>query len=187
MNLRGTFDPQSGLLENHVQEMIQKRIKLRNELKELERELEKHVFTLKHFMAIQGYKKIELQGLHFSYSYPRIYLKLNRPKKELAMKYPELFDRISGYERLTISLASQTSEKIRSIEQYDLDVQRAGLKLKFQGIRASEGENAQSEEEAADDYHQDTSKNNNSKEFQYYEGNDWDRVDHKEIDYGDDY
>ncbi len=71
-----TFDPQTRLLQTDVKELLQKQVTLKKEIAMIERRLEGHVVDMKKFMANNGYKKIELQGLRMTYSYPRKYYQM---------------------------------------------------------------------------------------------------------------
>ena len=135
-----TFDPQTRLLQTNVKELLQKQVTLKKEMAMIERRLEGHVVEMKKFMANNGYKKIELQGLRMTYSYPRKYYKMIKAKQEVVKEHPELFEERIGHEKLRIASAKQDEETMKELEVHDREIQKEGLRLLVELARDREPE-----------------------------------------------
>ena len=124
-----TFDPTTRLLQTNVRELLQKQVTLKKEIAMIEKKLEGHVVDMRKFMANNGYKKIELQGLRMTYSYPRKYIQMKRTKQEVVKEHPELFEERIGHEKLRIASAKEEEETMKELEVHDKEIQKEGLRL----------------------------------------------------------
>jgi len=135
-----TFDPQTRLLQTDVKELLHEQIALKKKISIIERRLEGHVAEMRKFMANNGYKKIELQGLRMTYSYPRKYYQMIKTKQEVIKEHPELFEERVGYEKLRIVSAKQEEEEMKELEVHDKEIQKEGLRLLVELARDREPE-----------------------------------------------